>query len=310
MTLLALIAALALEQLRPLGSRNRVWLLFIRYANHLERNFNAGSIRHGVYAWLTAIVPVLILVWGIQWLLDAVTPLLGLCWSILILYLTMGFRHFSGALSTMTRALSEGKEFDAREALREWTGQPTSELSVPEMVRLAIEQGVLDSYRHVFGTMFWFAVLGAIGAGPLGAVLYQFANMLGHKWGARGTQSEPFGQCAGWALHILDWLPVRLAAASFAIMGNFEDAVYCWRSQASTWGGYTSGVLLATAAGAIGVKLGDPLRQDYTINYRPELGVGDEADPAYLKSAIGLVWRSVLLWLFVIMLLTVVHLVS
>lgn len=41
MTLISLIAALALEQLRPLGNRNRVWLLFIRYANHLERSLNA-----------------------------------------------------------------------------------------------------------------------------------------------------------------------------------------------------------------------------------------------------------------------------
>lgn len=310
MTLLALIAALALEQLRPLGSRNRVWLLFIRYANHLERNFNAGSIRHGVYAWLTGIIPVSVMVLGIQLLLDSLTPLLGLCWSILVLYLTMGFRHFSGAFSAMSRALYEGKEFEAREALRDWTGQPTSELSVPEMVRLAIEQGVLDSYRHVFGTMFWFAVFGAIGAGPLGAVLYQLSSMLGQKWGTRGIQSDPFGRCAAWALHILDWLPVRLTAVSFAIMGNFEDAVFCWRSQASTWGGYASGVLLATAAGAIGVRLGDPLRQDYTINYRPELGIGEEAEPAYLKSAVGLIWRCVLLWLFVILLLTVVHLAS
>ena len=51
---------------------------------------------------------------------------------------------------------------------------------------------------------------------------------------------------------------------------------------------------------------GDPLRQDYTVKYRPELGVGDEADPRYLKSAVGLVWRTVMFWLFMIALLTLV----
>ena len=75
-----------------------------------------------------------------------------------------------------------------------------------------------------------------------------------------------------------------------------------------TWGNYATGILLASAAGALGVKLGDPLRQNYTLNFRPELGVGDDADPAYLKSAVGLVWRTVLLWLFVILLTSVVSL--
>ena len=103
---------------------------------------------------------------------------------------------------------------------------------------------------------------------------------------------------------------MRLTAASFAIMGDFEDAVYCWRSQAKTWGNYANGILLASAAGAIGVKLGDPLRQDYSLRFRPELGLGDEADPNYLKSAVGLVWRSALLWLAVILLLSVASLMG
>ncbi|VEB40989.1 CobD/CbiB family protein [Chromobacterium violaceum] len=70
-------------------------------------------------------------------------------------------------------------------------------------------------------------------------------------------------------------------------------------------GNYANGILLASAAGALGVKLGDPLRQDYSVKYRPELGLGDEADPSFLKSAVGLVWRSALLWLAVTLLISV-----
>lgn len=299
MTLLSLIVALALEQLRPLGNRNRVWHLFIRYANHLERTLNAGSNRHGVMAWLVAILPPVLIAWLVYWLCYKINPLLAFGWNVLVLYLTMGFRHFSSAFSDISLALTEGRELDARQTLAQWSGQSASELSINEISRLAIEQGVVDSYRHVFGTMFWFALL----PGPIGAVLYRLAVMLKHKWGERNVEDDRFGRFASSAAAWLDWAPVRLTAASFAVMGDFEDAVYCWRSQASTWGNYAQGILLASAAGAIGVRLGDPLRQDYTVKFRPELGLGDEADPNYLKSAVGLIWRSVLLWLAVIMLI-------
>jgi adenosylcobinamide-phosphate synthase len=306
MTLLSLIFALGLEQLRPLGNRNRVWLLFTRYANHLERNLNAGSRRHGVIAWLTAILPPLLLSLALYYGLRAISPVLGLMVNVLLLYLTMGFRHFSSAFSEISLDLAEGRDQDAREALSKWTGQGTSELSVNEIARLSIEQGVTDSYRFVFGTMFWFVVL----PGPSGALLYRLSQLLYQKWGNRDTSEEGFGVCADRVARWLDWLPVRLTAASFAVMGDFEDAVYCWRSQARAWGDYANGILLASAAGALGVRLGDPLRQDYTVKFRPELGLGDEADPNYLRSGVGLIWRSALLWLFVVLLVSVANLLG
>ncbi len=42
--------------------------------------------------------------------------------------------------------------------LGDWTGQSTSELSEDEVARLTIEQGIIDSYRYVFGTIFWFVL--------------------------------------------------------------------------------------------------------------------------------------------------------
>jgi len=144
---------------------------------------------------------------------------------------------------------------DARAALARWSGQSTSELEVNEIARLTIEQGVIDSYRHVFATMFWFALL----PGPCGAVLCRLSSMLYQKWGVRDSQfGDLFGRFAYRVQDALDWLPTRLTAVSFAIMGNFVDAVYCWRAQAQAWGHYAYGILLASAAGAIGIKLPSP----------------------------------------------------
>ena len=307
MTLISILIALALEQLRPLGSRNRLQLHFTRYANRLERNLNAGESRHGLLAWLLAVVPFVALAYGIYAALYQVTPVLALLWNVAVLYLTMGFRHFSGAITDISKALADGRVHDARAALGRWSGQSTSELEVNEISRLTIEQGVTDAYRHVFATLFWFVVL----PGPAGAVLYRLSCMLYQKWGLReGQPGDQFGLPARKLCEWLDWIPVRLTSISFAVMGDFEDAIYCWRAQAQAWGNRSWGILLASAAGAIGVRLGDPLRQDYTVKYRPELGVGDEADPDYLKRAIGLVWRALVIWLFVILLFSVARILA
>ena len=42
--------------------------------------------------------------------------------------------------------------------------------------------------------------------------------------------------------------------------------------------------------------------------FRPELGIGDEADTDFMQSAIGLVWRAMVFQLIMLLLLTVANL--
>ncbi|GGP27900.1 CobD/CbiB family protein [Silvimonas amylolytica] len=308
MTFLALILALALEQLRPISSRNPAYLAFIRMANNLERSLDAGEFRNGVYGWLLAMIPPLAVSLIVYFVLAHHSQPLAVAWTVAVLYFTMGFRQFSHAFSGISRALQAGETDVARLLLSDWTGQHTSEMSEDEISRVAIEQGLVDSFRYVFGTVFWFVVLCWF-AGPAGAVLYRTSSLLAQKWGAFDNPNA-FGRFARWIQDLLDYVPVRLTAVSFAIMGDFQDAVDCWSAQARTWADYTSGILLAAGAGAIGIKLGDVLHQDHTVKFRPELGLGDAANPDYLASAVGLIWRSVLLWLALILLISVAHWVS
>ena len=175
--------------------------------------------------------------------------------------------------------------------------------------KLAIEKGLEDSYRHVFGTLFWFLVL----PGPGGAVLYRLTALLAGQW--QGAAATPIGhQLASFGLPVqrllywLDWIPVRLTALTFAIVGDFEDAIYCWRVQAKQWRSIHDGILLASGAGALGVQIGGVMT-DLTgePEYRPELGIGEPADVDILSSATGLVWRALLVWLAMLLLLTVAY---
>lgn len=303
MNFLSLIAALLLEQVRPLRQGNRVYLLFTRYAMSIERHFNGGQYRHGVIGWMFVVLPAVLVAVAVYLLLIRASPWLGWLWNVAVLYLTMGFRRFSHYFTEIMEALREDRLDLARDYLGRWRGESAAEFNASEVARVAIELGLISSHRHVFGTVACFIALG-----PAGAVLYRTAAMLGEKWGLR---SDPefghFGRFAERFFFWLDWLPSRLTAASFAIVGNFEDAVYCWRTQAPSWAARTHGIILASGAGAIGVRLGDTLQHSGGLQFRPEMGTGDGADADYMQSTVGLIWRALVLWMFLLLLVTVAY---
>lgn len=299
MSLFSLLAALLLEHFQPLKSRMRLYQAFGRYAGFLELHFNAGKAQHGVIAWCLALLPPVILVAVVHGLLYWVNPLLAWVWNAAVLYATMGFKYYSDTVSGIAAALKRNDLDEARSLYVKWRGEQAGGLEAGELARLTIEQALVSSHRQMFGVIFWFALLG-----PAGAVLYRLASVLHFKWAAQEVKEMgDFGRFAGRFFELYDWFPVRLTALCFAIVGDFEDAVYCWRAQASMWMNQAQGVILASGAGALGVKLGEPLHREGSVEYRPELGLGDDADADYVESAVSLIWRALVLWLAILFLL-------
>jgi adenosylcobinamide-phosphate synthase len=301
-TFLSLIAALLGEQLRPLRPGNSVHMLYARYAARLETQFNGGKREHGIVAWMLAVLPLVAAAAGVHRLLDGISPLLAWGWNVAILYCTVGFRQFSHPYSQILQALQDARVEDARTCLEAWRGEPTPASSSNEISRVAIEKGLLSAHRHVFGPIASFIVLG-----PAGAVLYRTAAMLSDRWGGRADpEFGEFGRFAERFFFWLDWLPTRATAASFAIVGNFEDAVYCWLTQGGSWTMHWQGIILASGAGAIGVRLGGGTPPQSAVT-GAELGTGEEADVDYMRSAVGLIWRALVLWLFLVLIVTVAY---
>jgi adenosylcobinamide-phosphate synthase len=300
MTLIAIIIVLVIEQVRPLaGEHVDRWLH--AWSKQLEARFNAGERVHGIAAWAVGVALPALLV-----LVTYVTALwanwlLALLLSIGVLYLTTGFRQVSHHFTDIHMALQLGELERARQLLANWRGTSADRLSSNEIARLAIEEALIASHRHVFAPLFWFTLFG-----PAGALLYRLARHFSDAW-SRGDRRDfgDFGIFAGRAFAVLDWPPVRLTAASFAVVGDFEDAVYCWRSQADRWSDKASGILLATGAGALGVRLGMPIGDAGALCDRPELGVGEDADADFMQSTIGLVWRTLVMVLLLLALLGV-----
>ena len=302
MSFLSLIAALLVEHFYPLNSRLQIYHLFTRYTNFLEHQFNAGQHKHGMIAWILAALPPLLISIVVYFVLYSISPFLGWAWNAIVLYATMGFKYFSNINTAIAEALKNHDVDQARNLLAKWTGSNTSELGESEIARLCIEQVFICSHRQIFGAIAWFVVLSPLG--PVGAVLYRIASILARKWGEMNdNELGEFGKFSTRIFDWMDWAPSRLTAISFAVVGDFEDAVYCWRSQAAQWLNKTQGILLASGAGALGVKLGDPIHQNGSLAFRPELGMGEDADSDYMHSAVSLVWRTLVLWLVVLLLL-------
>lgn len=301
MTLFAIILALAIDQAKPLPAvRIEAWLR--NYGHFLEGRFNAGEHHHGLAAWLTGVAAPAAVLLVVQVLLGFLGhPLLSLALGVGVLYLTTGFRQFSHFFTDIHLALRMGELDRARQLLTAWRGSGSDHLGSSEVARLAIEEALASSHRHVFAPLFWFVLLG-----PAGALLYRLAASFQAQWGARrDPEFGDFGAFAAQAFAIVDWLPVRATAVAFAVVGDFEDAIYCWRNQAQRWPDRSAGILLASGAGALGVRLGMPVREEGDMADRPELGLGDDADADFMQSTVGLVWRTLVMALLVLALLWV-----
>lgn len=311
MSLLSLIFALLLEQIRPLSSGKYLNVWLSAYADFFQRNFNGGEEKHGQIAWMLAVSVPLIGSLSLYWLLAEQHPVFAWAFCVLVLYLTMGFRQFSHYFTDIHKALRNNDLIQARSLLSAWRHEPCDELNPEEVIRLTIEEALLASHRNVFAVVVWFVIFMLLGLGPSGAIIYRMARFLNTHWGQnKNADMANFGKFAAQLYHWIEWLPVRLTAATFAIVGNFEDAIYCWRTQAASWPEPEGGIVLASGAGALGVRLGMPVAQFDMKAERPELGIGDEADVDFMQSAVGLVWRALVFWLIILLLLSLASMAS
>jgi adenosylcobinamide-phosphate synthase len=311
MTFLSILVALLIEQLLPLRGDNLIYAAIQALAMRIETWFNAGHVNHGRAAWFLTVLVLMVPTAAIYWLLKNLSPFAAFAWNVLIIYLTLGFRRYSHYFNAIQVSLSGGDDAEARRLLADWQKIDTVGMEVSEISRLAIERSLIVTHRHVFGVFFWFMMP----LGPACAVMYRVAEHLTHAWNEpEHMKNEAFGEFANRAFYWIDWIPVRLTAVAFAVVGNFEDSIYAWRNFAKRWQDESVGIILAAGGGAMGVRLGTPLENASDIlpadastidssGMESESLPGEEPSPRALQSTVGLVWRALLLWMMLLFLL-------
>jgi adenosylcobinamide-phosphate synthase len=326
MSFFAVLLALLIEQLKPLPRDNWVHDCLISWARWAGRNFDAGRPHHAWVVWGITVVAPALLACGIYVAIAHFSLLLALAFDVAVLYLTLGFRQFSHYFTDIRHALDGGDETTARRLLAEWRHLDASELPRTELLRHVIEHSLLAAHRHVLGVFFWFIVLSALGLGPAGALLYRMAEFTSRYWAFRSRSmqaptNEGLAELAQRLFSAIDHIPARLTAFGFAVVGNFEESVSGWRRDAGLWKHANEGIILAAAAGALNVQLGGSAPPGITPDRSTtfESGAAVEAIAAqgstpglapqlgHLHSLVGLVWRSVVLWMLLVALLSVAN---
>jgi adenosylcobinamide-phosphate synthase len=307
----AILIALLLEQARPLAPNNLAHAAMRSWTRTVRRNIDTGHAAQGWLAWSLAVgVPSLAAVL-IYWTLWSFSSVLGFAWLVVVLYLTLGFRQFSHHFREIRLALEEGDEAQARRKLAAWLRVEAGSLPRAELLRQVIQHSVLSAHRHVFGVLVAFVVLWMLGLGPAGAILYRMAEYLSRNWQARAdnSRSPSLQMAAARAWTWVDHFPARATAVAFAVVGNFEEAVASWRSDAALYAAGSDGVVLAATSGALNVRLAPrapasqaPVAVADTESVRPEPQL------AHLSGVVGLVWRAVVLWMLVLVLLSLARL--
>lgn len=126
------------------------------------------------------------------------------------------------------------------------------------IARAASARAILAAHRQMLAPVFYYLLL----PGLIGPVLYRAAELLAHRWQVGQPMFDPesspwqadsshWGEFARRAFAGIEWTPTRLSALTFAVVGNFDDALSRWR-EASRAGAGASGLLVAATGGALG----------------------------------------------------------
>lgn len=328
MSFFSVLLALLLEQARPLKAGNPVHAALRAWVRWSSRCFDAGKSHHAWLAWGFAVAGPSLASLLIYWLLDIFVGWpMAVLWSVAVLYATLGFRQFSFHFTQIRDALADGDENRARELLAQWQQLDARPFLRGEIIRHVIEHSVLSAHRHVFGVLTWFSVLAVLGFGPAGAVLYRLSEFVVRYWQHKSKEhhqpvSDSLQESAKTAWAFIDWIPARMTAISFAVVGSFEDAIDAWRSYSSSGLVDNDGVILAATSGAVNIKLGlssgVPSPQAGSSQPMPspessvqsELVASQSPSLAHLAVIVGLVWRTVVMWMVLLALLTLARLLG
>ncbi|MCP5163389.1 MAG: cobalamin biosynthesis protein [Hahellaceae bacterium] len=280
---------------------------FGRIANAIETRLNrptagrAAGRGAGIVAWCLAVLPWVGLFSGLAWGLDSLIadqPVLKVLAGGVVLYLAIGWQSLIEHGLAVARPLQQNDIPAARAAVGRIVSRDTSDLAPPAIAAAATESMLENGADAVFAAIFWFAVLGIPGV-----VGYRLCNTLDAMWGYKNTRFLHFGWAAARMDDVLNFIPARLTALAYVLVGQTALGWKAWRDQAGQWKSPNAGPVMAAGAGAINTALGGGAQYHGEWQVRPLLGPekGNTPSAASVQQACQLVNRALLLWCAVLL---------
>ena len=285
-TLVAVVLALVLGHVAPslvAAFRRHAWYdAWLRWLG--EGGRGSAGFWGGRYGIALALAPVLLVVALLQWLLDGpLYGLPGLLFDIAVLVYAWGPRD----LDVDVEAIIDAHDAPTRRAAIARLGL-TGEAAALDGPAL-VEAVFANALRRWFGVLFWFLLLG-----PVGALLYRLSALAVDGESATGLPEQTrVGARA--LVTALDWPVAQLMTLAMALVGNFDTVFSAWREAGGTQFRLHIGFLGSAARASVRGELAEEAEE-----YAEEGMVQAMRELPELRDAMSLVWRILLLWLAVL----------
>ncbi len=294
---LTILLAVALDYW--LGEPRNAWhplVMFGRWVSTIERQLlvvGQSPVQQrlsGVMAVLIALTPALLcLIKLTDW------PVLNLFIEAVVLYFCIAARSLQQHAQAIYQALCNEDLQSARLKVGKIVSRQTDTMTELQVRQAAIESVLENGADAVFVPLFWFAL-----AGPIGAVLYRLSNTLDAMWGYKNPRYLYFGWAAARFDDLLNWLPARLTAVSYALLGNTSCALAAWRKQAHLLDSPNAGPVMTAGAGALGLRLGGPAFYHGQFKQKPWFGGERNPENADMVRSWRFMYQTLVLWLILI----------
>lgn len=240
----------------------------------------------GALALVAICLMAVFLLWLLMQIPGLETPL-----TLLVFYLAIGARSLNEHAMAVYRGLQHSLQ-RGRDRVQFMVSRNTAEMDERQIANATIESVLENGSDAIFAPIFWGLLLG-----PYGALVYRIANTFDAMWGYKTPKYRHFGWAAARFDDLLNVIPARLTALSYATMGsNFSRAMRCWRAQAPYTASPNGGPVMAAGAGAIGVCVGGAAQYHGEWKDKTRLGCGPVARGQDIANACALVNRTLVLW--------------
>jgi adenosylcobinamide-phosphate synthase len=174
----------------------------------------------------------------------------------------------------------------------------TEKMTTTDICKATVESILENGADAVFAPIFWFIV-----AGPTGAILYRLSNTLDAMWGYKNQRFIHFGWAAARFDDVLNWIPARLTAFSYALLGRTTLAFTCWKNQAQLLDSPNAGPVMTAGAGALDIQLGGPAWYHGKLKNKILFGTKKITGIEDINRANSLITQSLFLWVFILLMI-------
>ncbi|MFD8571009.1 cobalamin biosynthesis protein [Streptomyces sp. NPDC059639] len=181
------------------------------------------------------------------------------------------------SLGREARAIGSALEAEdvelARELLPRLCGRDPQGLDADGIARGVVESVAENTSDAVVGALVW----GAVGGVP-GLLAFRAVNTLDAMVGHKSARYRRFGWASARLDDVAGWPGARLTGALAVLAGGRpRAALAAWRADAGQHPSPNAGVVEASFAGALGVRLGGTLSYAGRVEHRPVLNAAGRA---------------------------------